>query len=214
MKVTIHGCGYVGLVTGACLSDVGNEVLCVDVDEGRLEALNRGEVPIHEPGLAVIIKRNMEAGRLRFTIDPIKAVEHGLIQFVCVGTPPLADGSADLKYVLDVARTIGRHMEEYRVVADKSTVPVGTADQVSEAIAKELRERGVSIPYDVAANPEFLKEGDAIQDFMRPDRVVIGVESERASDLLRELYRPINQFECRIPSIYYLLLGNYFNDKG
>jgi len=198
MKVTIYGAGYVGLVTGACLSDVGNDVLCVDVNEDRVAALNRGEIPIYEPGLSKIITKNCKTGRLRFTTDADEAVAHGQLQFIAVGTPPSEDGSADLKYVLEVAQAIGRHMEEYRVVVDKSTVPVGTADQVSEAIAEQLQQRGVEIPYSVASNPEFLKEGDAISDFMKPDRIVIGTDEKRAEQLLRELYSPFNRNHERI----------------
>jgi UDPglucose 6-dehydrogenase len=198
MKVTIYGAGYVGLVTGACLSDVGNDVLCVDTNEDRVAALNRGEIPIYEPGLSKIITKNREAGRLRFTTDPAEAVAHGTLQFVAVGTPPAEDGSADLKYVLEVAQTIGRHMEEYRVVVDKSTVPVGTADKISETIAEQLQQRGVEIPYSVASNPEFLKEGDAISDFMKPDRIVIGTDEKRAEQLLRELYAPFNRNHERV----------------
>ncbi len=198
MKITIYGCGYVGLVTGACLSDVGNEVLCVDVDEVRVEALQKGEVPIHEPGLAAVIKRNLDAGRLGFTVNSAEAVNHGEIQFICVGTPPLADGSADLRYVLEVARFIGCHMQEFRVVVNKSTVPVGTADQVGEAIAKELGERGVSFDYHVASNPEFLKEGDAVNDFMKPDRIIIGANDSRPKEVLSQVYAPFNRNHERI----------------
>jgi len=198
MKITIYGAGYVGLVTGACLSDVGNDVLCVDVDEDRVNTLNRGEIPIHEPGLPSIIKRNRDGGRLRFTTDAAEAVAHGVLQFVAVGTPPTEDGSADLSYVLEVVRTVGKHMEEYRVVVDKSTVPVGTADRVSEVIVDELDLRGVDVPFSVASNPEFLKEGDAVNDFMKPDRIVIGTSEPRAEQLLRELYAPFNRNHDRV----------------
>jgi UDPglucose 6-dehydrogenase len=198
MKVTIYGAGYVGLVTGACLSEVGNNVLCVDVNEDRVAALNRGEIPIYEPGLSKIITRNCESGRLRFTTHAAEAVAHGILQFVAVGTPPAEDGSADLKYVLEVAQTVGRHMEEYRLVVNKSTVPVGTADRVSEVIAEELKKRSEDIPYSVASNPEFLKEGDAVTDFMKPDRIVIGTGEERAEQLLRELYVPFNRSHERV----------------
>ncbi|MDP6903537.1 MAG: UDP-glucose/GDP-mannose dehydrogenase family protein [Verrucomicrobiota bacterium] len=198
MKVTIYGAGYVGLVTGACLSEVGNDVLCVDVNEDRVAALNRGEIPIYEPGLSKIIIRNCESGRLRFTTHAAEAVAHGILQFVAVGTPPAEDGSADLKYVLEVAQTIGRHMEEYRLVVDKSTVPVGTADRVSKVIAEELKKRSEDIPYSVASNPEFLKEGDAVTDFMKPDRIVIGTGEARAEQLLRELYAPFNRNHERV----------------
>jgi UDPglucose 6-dehydrogenase len=198
MKITIYGAGYVGLVSGSCLADVGNEVLCVDVSAERVAALNDGEIPIFEPGLSGVIKRNRESGRLRFTTDAAEAVAHGELQFVAVGTPPAADGSADLKYVLEVARTIGRHMAGHRVVVNKSTVPVGTADQVSAAIADELKQRGEEIPYSVASNPEFLKEGDAVSDFMKPDRIVIGTADPRAENLLRELYAPFNRNHDRV----------------
>ena len=198
MKITIHGAGYVGLVSGSCLADVGNEVLCVDVDEERVTALNRGEIPIYEPGLANLIKRNCDAGRLRFIADATEAVAHGILQFVAVGTPPAEDGSADLKYVIKVARAIGQNMEEYCVVVGKSTVPVGAADQVSEIVADELKQRGVDIPFSVASNPEFLKEGDAVNDFMKPDRIVIGTSEPRAEKLLRELYAPFNRNHERI----------------
>jgi len=198
MKITIYGAGYVGLVSGSCLADVGNEVLCVDVSAERVAALNDGEIPIFEPGLSGVIKRNRESGRLRFTTDAAEAVAHGELQFVAVGTPPAEDGSADLKYVLEVARTIGRHMTEHRVVVNKSTVPVGTADQVSDAIAEELKKRGKEIPFSVASNPEFLKEGDAVSDFMKPDRIVIGTAEPRAENLLRELYAPFNRNHDRV----------------
>jgi UDPglucose 6-dehydrogenase len=198
MKITIYGAGYVGLVSGSCLADVGNEVLCVDVNAERVASLNAGEVPIFEPGLSGIIKRNLESGRLRFTTDAAEAVAHGELQFVAVGTPPAADGSADLKYVLEVARTIGRHMTNFRVVVNKSTVPVGTADQVSAVIVDELKQRGEEIPFSVASNPEFLKEGDAVSDFMKPDRIVIGTADPRAENLLRELYAPFNRNHDRV----------------
>jgi UDPglucose 6-dehydrogenase len=198
MKIAIYGCGYVGLVTGACLSDVGNQVLCVDIDEARVTGLQKGEVPIHEPGLSAIIKRNLGAGRLSFTTNSTEAVNHGEIQFICVGTPSLADGSADLSYVLEVARSIGSHMQEFRVVVNKSTVPVGTADQVSEAIAEELRGRGVSFDYNVASNPEFLKEGDAVNDFMKPDRIIVGANDSRSKELLFQIYAPFNRNHERI----------------
>jgi UDPglucose 6-dehydrogenase len=198
MKITIHGAGYVGLVTGSCLADVGNEVLCVDVNEERVTALSRGEIPIYEPGLANLIKRNYDAGRLRFITDTTEAVTHGILQFVAVGTPPAEDGSADLKYVIEVARAIGQNMEEYCVVVSKSTVPVGTADQVSEVVADELKQRGVDIQFSVASTPEFLKEGAAVNDFMKPDRIVIGTSESRVEELLRELYAPFNRNHERI----------------
>ncbi len=186
------------MVSGACLADVGNEVLCVDVNAERVAALNKGEIPIYEPGLTSIIKRNSECGRLRFTTDAAEAVAYGDLQFVAVGTPPAEDGAADLKYVLEVARTIGRHMTEFRVVVNKSTVPVGTADQVSAAIAEELNQRGETIPFSMASNPEFLKEGDAVKDFMKPDRIVIGTSEPRAEEMLRALYAPFNRNHDRV----------------
>src|SRR5512146_2799506 len=190
MKITIIGTGYVGLVTGTCFADVGNEVLCLDVDEKKIGMLDRGEVPIYEPGLHDLIARNRAAGRINFTCDVKRAADFGEIQCIAVGTPPDEDGSADLKHVIAAARGIGRHMSGYRVIADKSTVPVGTADRVRETIAAELRARGESIPFSVVSNPEFLKEGAAIEDFMRPDRIIIGSEDERATHLLRTLYAP------------------------
>ncbi len=193
MKVTIFGSGYVGLVTGACLADVGNDVVCMDVDQGKIERLNRGEVPIYEPGLDDLIQRNSEAGRLRFTTDADLAVAHGLLQFIAVGTPPDEDGSADLQYVLAVARSIGERMDEYKVVVNKSTVPVGTADKVRMTVARVLEERGVKLPFSVVSNPEFLKEGAAINDFAKPDRVVVGSEDERATRVMRELYAPFSR---------------------
>jgi UDPglucose 6-dehydrogenase len=190
MRVTIFGSGYVGLVTGACLADAGNHVICVDVDAGKIERLNRGDVPIHEPGLDVVIKRNAEAGRLEFTTDAAKGVEHGLFQLIAVGTPPDEDGSADLRYVLAAARSIGTHMNRYCVVITKSTVPVGTADKVRQELQATLAGRGASVEFDVVSNPEFLKEGAAIQDFMKPDRVVIGTDNPRVTELMRALYEP------------------------
>src|SRR5580692_11104668 len=190
MRVTIFGSGYVGLVTGACLADAGNHVMCVDVDAAKIERLTRGDVPIHEPGLDALIKRNAEAGRLEFTTDAARGVEHGLFQLIAVGTPPGEDGSADLRYVLAVARTIGTHLKRYSIVITKSTVPVGTADKVREELRKTLQSRGASIEFDVVSNPEFLKEGAAIQDFMKPDRVVIGTDNPRTTELMRALYEP------------------------
>lgn len=198
MKVSIFGSGYVGLVTGACLAEVGNDVLCIDVDAGKIERLNRGEVPIHEPGLDALIQRNMATGRLRFTTDVDQAVEHGLFQFIAVGTPPDEDGSADLQYVLAVARSIGERLDGYRVVVNKSTVPVGTADKVREAILAVLAEKGKSIDFDVVSNPEFLKEGAAIDDFMKPDRIVVGTDNPRTTELLRALYAPFNRNHDRM----------------
>src|ERR1700743_2543676 len=190
MRVTIFGSGYVGLVTGACLADAGNHVVCVDVDAGKIERLNRGEIPIHEPGLDALVKRNAEAGRLEFTTDAARGVEHGLFQLIAVGTPPDEDGSADLRYVLSAARTIGTHRTRYCVVVTKSTVPVGTADKVRQELQATLSGRGASIEFDVVSNPEFLKEGAAIQDFMKPDRVVIGTDNPRTTELMRALYEP------------------------
>jgi UDPglucose 6-dehydrogenase len=174
MKITIFGTGYVGLVTGTCLAEVGNDVLCMDIDQGKIDNLNQGIIPIYEPGLEDMVKDNHQSGRLRFTTDAKLAVEHGLFQFIAVGTPPDEDGSADMQYVLAVAKTIAEHMTEYRIVVDKSTVPVGTADRVKKLINTSLKARGANIEFDVVSNPEFLKEGAAIGDFMKPDRIVIG----------------------------------------
>jgi len=193
MKVTVFGSGYVGLVTGACLAEAGNDVVCVDIDARKIERLNHGEIPIHEPGLDVIVKRNAEAGRLQFTTDAKRGVEHGLFQIIAVGTPPDEDGSADLRYVLAVARTIGTHMSRYSILITKSTVPVGTADKVRAEVDKTLREHGAQIEFDVVSNPEFLKEGAAVQDFMKPDRVVIGTDNPRTTELLRALYEPFTR---------------------
>ncbi len=198
MKVTIYGSGYVGLVTGACLAEVGNEVLCVDVDPAKIEMLNQGRVPIYEPGLDRLVQENSHAGRLRFTLDPAEGVTHGLFQFIAVGTPPDEDGSADLQHVLAVARTIGSHLEDYRVVVNKSTVPVGTADRVREAIDATLAERGVQREFDVVSNPEFLKEGAAIGDFMKPDRIIVGTDNPRTAELMRALYAPFNRNHDRL----------------
>jgi UDPglucose 6-dehydrogenase len=190
MRVTIFGSGYVGLVTGACLADAGNHVMCVDVDAAKTERLKQGDVPIHEPGLEALIKRNMEAGRIEFTTDAVQGVEHGLFQLIAVGTPPGEDGSADLRYVLAVARTIGTHLNRYSIVITKSTVPVGTADKVRAELTRTLAERSVKVEFDVVSNPEFLKEGAAITDFMKPDRVVIGTDNPRTTELMRALYEP------------------------
>jgi UDPglucose 6-dehydrogenase len=198
MRITIFGSGYVGLVTGACLADAGNHVLCVDVDERKTAMLQRGEVPIHEPGLDAVVKRGADAGRLRFTTDAKEGVEHGLFQLIAVGTPPDEDGSADLRYVLAVARTIGSHMSEYKVVVTKSTVPVGTADKVRAAVNETLTQRRAQVEFDMVSNPEFLKEGAAIADFMKPDRVVIGTDSHRATELMRELYEPFTRNRDRM----------------
>jgi len=190
MKITVVGAGYVGLVTGACLAEMGNHVVCLDVDPRKIQMLQRGEVPIHEPGLDAVIARNAAAGRLQFTTDVATAVGHGTLQFIGVGTPPDEDGSADLQYVLAAAENIGRHMTDYKVVVDKSTVPVGTADKVRARIAAVLAERGLDLQYAVVSNPEFLKEGAAVEDFMRPDRIVVGSDDERASLLMRAVYAP------------------------
>lgn len=193
MKITMVGTGYVGLVTGACLAEVGNDVLCLDVDESKIATLKAGGIPIYEPGLEDMVRRNAAAGRLRFTVDVEQAVAHGAIQFIAVGTPPGEDGSADLQYVVAAARNIGRLMKEPKLIVDKSTVPVGTADRVKAAIADELKERGANVSYAVVSNPEFLKEGAAIEDFMRPDRIVIGADDENAAQMMRQLYKPFQR---------------------
>jgi UDPglucose 6-dehydrogenase len=193
MQVAIFGTGYVGLVTGTCLAEVGHDVTCVDVDAAKIQGLERGVVPIYEPGLESMVRANHAAGRLHFTTDAAAAIAHGEIVFIAVGTPPDEDGSADLQYVLAVARTIGEHMSRPLVVVDKSTVPVGTAGKVATAIATTLAERGVDIGFDVVSNPEFLKEGAAVDDCMRPDRIVVGADSERAVEQLRRLYAPFNR---------------------
>jgi UDPglucose 6-dehydrogenase len=198
LKITMIGTGYVGLVSGACLAEVGNDVLCFDVDARKIELLNGGGIPIHEPGLPEMVARNRAAGRLRFTTDAAESVAHGRVQFIAVGTPPDEDGSADLKHVVAAARTIGRHMTEYTLVVDKSTVPVGTADAVRAAIAEELARRGLAIEFAVVSNPEFLKEGAAVDDFMRPDRIVIGSEDERATRAMRALYAPFQRNHERL----------------
>ncbi|MGQ7249850.1 UDP-glucose dehydrogenase family protein [Halomonas sp. V046] len=193
MKITIHGSGYVGLVTGACLADVGHEVMCVDVDEMKVARLRRGEVPIYEPGLESLIRHNLDSERLQFSADPEEGVAFGVLQFIAVGTPSDEDGSADLSHVLQVARTIGENMTQYRVIVDKSTVPVGTADQVSRVIGDTLEDRGLALEFDVCSNPEFLKEGAAIEDFSRGARIVVGTESERVRRLMRECYAPYSR---------------------
>ncbi len=198
MKITVVGTGYVGLVSGACLADVGNEVLCLDLDAGKIKTLNDGGIPIYEPGLQEMVNRNHKAGRLAFTTDVAQAVAFGTVQFIAVGTPPAEDGSADLQHVLAAARNIGRHMRDYRVVVDKSTVPVGTADKVRAAIAEELKQRGTDIAYSVVSNPEFLKEGAAVEDFMRPDRIVVGSDDERATQIMRNLYAPFQRSHERV----------------
>ena len=193
MKITMVGTGYVGLVTGACFAEVGNDVLCLDLDETKIRTLESGGIPIYEPGLAEVVKRNVAAGRLHFTTDVERAVFFGTVQCIAVGTPPGEDGSADLQHVIAAARNIGRHMNEYRVVVDKSTVPVGTADKVRAAIAEELVKRGIKVPYAVVSNPEFLKEGAAVEDFMRPDRVVVGSDDAQATHIMRTLYAPFQR---------------------
>lgn len=198
MKVTIYGSGYVGLVTGACLAQVGNDVLCVDVDERKITMLLNGEIPIHEPGLDKMVQANIAAGRLKFTLSATEGVAHGLFQFIAVGTPPDEDGSADLRYVLTVARSIAQHMDGYRIVVDKSTVPVGTADKVRTAMQEVLEQRAFNTEFDVVSNPEFLKEGAALDDFMKPDRIVIGTDNPRTTELMRELYAPFNRSHDRL----------------
>ena len=201
MRLTIFGSGYVGLVQGACMAEMGNHVVCYDIDEDKIARLNRGEIPIYEPGLEAYIERNVEAGRLEFTTDVKQAVDHGLFQFIAVGTPPDEDGSADLKHVLAVARAIGENIDEYRVVVDKSTVPVGTADRVKAEIERVLQERGTSVEFDVVSNPEFLKEGAAISDFMKPDRIIVGTDNPRTTELLKSLYEPFNRNHDRLISM-------------
>ena len=198
MKVTVIGTGYVGLVTGACLADLGNDVLCLDIDARKIALLREGTIPIHEPGLAEIVHRNSASGRLRFGTDAREAALHGRVQFIAVGTPPDGDGSADLQYVLAAARQIGRHMDGWRVVVDKSTVPVGTAAKVRAAIAEELAGRGAELAFSVVSNPEFLKEGAAIDDFMRPDRIVVGSDDARATEVMRQLYAPFERNHAKL----------------
>jgi UDPglucose 6-dehydrogenase len=201
MRLTIFGSGYVGLVQGACMAEMGNHVVCYDIDEDKTARLKNGEIPIYEPGLEAYVERNVEAGRLEFSTDVKKAVDHGLFQFIAVGTPPDEDGSADLKHVLAVARAIGENMEEYRVVVDKSTVPVETADKIKAEIASVLDERGKAVEYDVVSNPEFLKEGAAISDFMKPDRIIVGTDNPRTTVLLKSLYEPFNRSHDRLISM-------------
>ena len=205
MKITVIGTGYVGLVSGTCLADVGNEVLCLDLDPNKIRILKEGGIPIYEPGLEAMVNKNVAAGRLRFTTDVEESVAHGVLQFIAVGTPPDEDGSADLQYVVAAARNIGRHMTGYKVVVDKSTVPVGTADKVKAAIQDELDKRGLSLQnssintsFSVVSNPEFLKEGAAVEDFMKPDRIVVGADDARAIELMRELYAPFQRNHERL----------------
>ena len=198
MRVTIFGTGYVGLVTGTCLAEVGHDVICVDIDAAKVEGLNNGIIPIYEPGLEPMVKANHAAGRLNFTTDAAAAIQHGNTIFIAVGTPPDEDGSADLKYVLAVAKTIGQNLARPAVIVNKSTVPVGTADKVREVVAAQLEARGTPVAFDVASNPEFLKEGDAVNDCMRPDRIVIGASSTSAIEQLKRLYGPFNRNHERI----------------
>jgi UDPglucose 6-dehydrogenase len=198
MKICVIGSGYVGLVAGTCFAESGNDVICVDVDEQKIEGLKKGIIPIYEPGLKEMVLRNAEEGRLTFTTDLGAAVQESLVNFIAVGTPPGADGSADLQYVISVARAIGRHMNGFKIIVDKSTVPVGTADKVRVAVAEELAARDVRLEFDVVSNPEFLKEGAAIDDFMRPDRVVIGTDNVRTAELMKELYSPFMRKSNRL----------------
>lgn len=198
MKITVVGTGYVGLVSGACLADMGNEVLCLDTDAAKVAMLREGHIPIYEPGLEDLVKRNVAGGRLQFTDDIAASVAFGDVQFIAVGTPPGEDGSADLQYVLAAARSIARHMTTRKVVVDKSTVPVGTADKVRAAMQEVLAERGVEVPFSVASNPEFLKEGAAINDFMSPDRIIVGADDEHTIDTMRRIYAPFQRTHERV----------------
>jgi UDPglucose 6-dehydrogenase len=198
MKISIIGTGYVGLVSGACLAEVGNHVLCLDVDPAKIAILRNGGIPIYEPGLEAMVKRNVAAGRLSFTTDVAESVAWGQVQFIAVGTPPDEDGSADLQHVVAAARNIGRHMDGRKVIVDKSTVPVGTADKVRAAIQEELTARGVSVPFSVVSNPEFLKEGAAVEDFMKPDRIVVGAEDPHAIEIMRAMYAPFQRNHERL----------------
>nr|WP_295085112.1 UDP-glucose/GDP-mannose dehydrogenase family protein [uncultured Roseateles sp.] len=198
MKVTAIGTGYVGLVTGACLAEMGNHVVCLDLNAEKIRILNEGQIPIHEPGLLEIVRRNVAAGRLQFTTNVDQAVNHGTIMFIGVGTPPDEDGSADLQYVLTAARSIGQRMTDYKVIVDKSTVPVGTADRVRAAVAEELAKRGSTLNFSVVSNPEFLKEGAAVEDFMKPDRIIVGSDDEQATLFMRALYSPFTRNHDRM----------------
>src|SRR4030095_15982027 len=198
MKITVIGSGYVGLVTGACLADAGNNVVCFDIDAAKIAALGQGRIPIHEPGLAEIVRRNLDAGRLRFSGDQVLAARHGAFQMIAVGTPPDEDGSADLQHVIAAARNIGAHMDGERIVVVKSTVPVGTGDKVSNAIREELDRRGAGHVFHIVSNPEFLKEGAAVEDFLRPDRIVIGTESAEAAARMRQLYAPFERNRSKL----------------
>lgn len=198
MNISIFGSGYVGLVTAACFAEAGNQVLCVDIDEERVRTLSDGHCPFYEPGVDELLTRNLESGRLQFTTDAVAAIEHGLFLMIAVGTPPDEDGSADLRHVLTVARTIGEHMTEYRIVVTKSTVPVGSAERVRDTIQSTLAKRGESLEFDVVSNPEFLKEGNAVEDFMKPDRTIVGVDNPRTGELMRALYAPFNRSRDRV----------------
>lgn len=198
MKITVVGTGYVGLVSGACLAEVGNDVLCLDVDSAKIKILEEGGIPIHEPGLVEMVRRNVVAGRLKFTTNIEESVAFGDVQFIAVGTPPDEDGSADLQYVVAAARNIGKYMTSYKVVVDKSTVPVGTADKVKAAISEELNARSSSLSFSVVSNPEFLKEGAAVEDFMRPDRIIIGTEDSKSLEIMRALYAPFQRNHERL----------------
>lgn len=193
MRISVYGSGYVGLVTAACLADAGHQVMCMDIDKARIDRLSKGQIPIYEPGLEALVKTNVAADRLHFTCAPQEAVAFGVLQFIAVGTPPDEDGSADLQYVLAVAKSIGQYMNDYRVVIDKSTVPVGTAEKVAACIEQCLAERGLELPFDVCSNPEFLKEGAALEDFTRGARIVVGTDSDRVRQLMRECYAPYNR---------------------
>lgn len=198
MKITVIGTGYVGLVSGACLAEVGNEVLCLDINREKIKILNEGSIPIFEPGLLEMVTRNVANGRLHFTTDIDQSVQHGTLQIIAVGTPPDEDGSADMQYVVAAAHNIGARMNEYKVVINKSTVPVGTAEKVRAALTEEFIKRDVNIPYSIVSNPEFLKEGAAVEDFMRPDRVIVGAEDERAINLMKALYAPFQRNHERL----------------
>ena len=198
MNITIFGSGYVGLVTAACFAETGNSVVCIDIDAARVKKLSEGHCPFYEPGIEELLTRNLKAGRLRFTTDAAEGVAHGLFQFIAVGTPPGEDGSADLRHVLTVANTIGEHMTEYKVVVTKSTVPVGSADAVRESVAGALTKRNESLEFDVVSNPEFLKEGNAVEDFMKPDRTIVGVDNPRTAELMKALYAPFNRSRDRV----------------
>ncbi len=198
MRVTVFGSGYVGLVTGACMAETGNDVVCVDIDKDKVEALEQGRIPIYEPGLEALIHRNQDAGRIRFTTDVAAAVKHGEFQFIAVGTPPDEDGSADLQYVLAVAQSIAEHMDDRKIIVDKSTVPVGTADRVAARVGSVLAQRECSLEFHVVSNPEFLKEGAAIEDFMKPDRIILGTSSDEATAAMRALYKPFNRNHDRV----------------